>query len=235
MWFFPIALPFLIFFFELVVLQQNIKIFFFSFHPQKSVIQQVLWLSNPYCTVPHLPGPRALPEPDQLHNLGLDSEEIVLVRKSCEKVCSFTFLSLQDFAAWDRISEKGVTQGFNLETSWTNINVERLMPEHSDNKETELHLTLNPMHDLVDLTASQLRLLLIIVFRRWLHHSSKNIWKNVAFWFPSRSLDIRGHCFTTSNLNWDCSIWFHTLDFMLYLIPSPSYRWTLHQFSYSSS
>lgn len=35
----------------------------------------------------------------------------------------------------------GVAQGFNLETSWKNINVERLMPEHSYNKETELYLT----------------------------------------------------------------------------------------------
>lgn len=38
---------------------------------------------------------------------------------------------------------------------------ERLMPEHSDNKERGLYLTLNPLHDIVDLTGSQLGLLII--------------------------------------------------------------------------
>lgn len=64
----------------------------------------------------------------------------------------------------------GVAQGFNLETSWKNINMERLMPEHSYNKETELYLTLNPLHDIVDLTGSQSCLLLTTDFRRLLNN-----------------------------------------------------------------
>lgn len=54
------------------------------------------------------------------------------------------------------------------------------MPEHSDNKETELYLTRNALHDIVDLTGSQLCVLLTAVFRR-LNNSFKNIWKNVVF------------------------------------------------------
>lgn len=56
------------------------------------------------------------------------------------------------------------------------------MPEHSDSKETELYLTLNPLHDRVDLTGSQLCILLTAVFRK-LNNSFESIWKNVVFCF----------------------------------------------------
>lgn len=67
-----------------------------------------------------------------------------------------------------------------METSWKNTNVERSMPEHSGNEETELHLTLDPVHVIVDLTGSQLCILLTAVFRR-LNNSTQNIWKNIFF------------------------------------------------------
>lgn len=54
------------------------------------------------------------------------------------------------------------------------------MPEHSDSKEAELYLTLNPLHDIMGLTSSQLCFLLNTVFRTLLNNSSKNTWKNVV-------------------------------------------------------
>lgn len=76
----------------------------------------------------------------------------------------------------------GMTQVLTLETLWENIIMERLMTEPSDRKETELDLTLNPLHEIVELTGSQLCFLLTTVFRRLLNNSSENIGKNGAFW-----------------------------------------------------
>lgn len=148
-------------------------------------MEQVLWLF-PQCTVPSLAGLRSL-----LWFRPVAQGWIRFLRKlnlweSCENVWNSAFLSLQDSAAWGR-AEMGMTQVLTLETLWESIIMEMLMTEPSDRKETELDLTLNPLHEIVELTGSQLCFLLTTIFRRLLNNSSENIGKNGAFW-ASKSL-----------------------------------------------
>lgn len=128
----------------------------------------------------------------------------------------------------------GMTQGFNLEALWKNINMERWIPEPSGNKETDFYLTLSPLHEIMEFTGSKFCSLLAAVFRRLLNNSYKNMGKNGAFGLPSPLLDIRERCFTTSDLNgvYAAFVQRTTRGFMLYLFPNPSCRW---KFSYSSS